>query len=85
MTEAQAGGQKGKATVDHLLRLKNTIKHIRQNRKDAYITFLDVTKAYDKAWLDAILYVMHKEGTDLPTWKLVKELNSNLKATDQTW
>ena len=82
MTEAQAGGQKGKATVDHLLRLKNTI---RQNRKDAYITFLDVTKAYDKAWLDAILYVMHKEGTDLPTWKLVKELNSNLKATDQTW
>ena len=44
MTEAQAGGQKGKATVDHLLRLKNTIKHIRQNRKDAYITFLDVTK-----------------------------------------
>ena len=64
--------------------LKNTIKHIRQNRKDAYITFLDVTKAYDKAWLDAILYVMHKEGTDLSTWKLVKELNSNLKATLKT-
>ena len=81
MTEAQAGGQKGKATVDHLLRLTNTISHIRQNRKDAYITFLDVTKAYDKAWLDAILYVMHKEGTELPTWKLVKELSSNLKAT----
>ena len=72
MTEAQPGGQKGKATVDHLLRLKNTIKHIRQNRKDAYMAFLDVTKAYGKAWLDAILYVMHKEGTDLPTWKLVK-------------
>ena len=72
MTESQAGGQKGKATVDHLLRLKNTIKHIRQNRKNAYVAFLDVTKAYDKAWLDAILYVMHKEGTDLPTWKLVK-------------
>ena len=27
---------------------------------------------------------MHKEGTDLPTWKLVKELNSNLKATLKT-
>ena len=81
MTEAQAGGQKSKATVDHLLRMKDTIKHLRQNKKEAYITFLDVTKAYDKAWLDAILYVMQKEGTDLPTWKLVKELNSNLKAT----
>ena len=75
MTEAQAGGQK--ATVDHLLRLKNTIKYIRPNRKDANITFLDVTKAYDKAWLDVILYVMHKECTDIPTWKLVKEHNSN--------
>ena len=84
MTESHAGGQKGKATVDHLHRLKNTITHIRQNRKDAYIAFLDVTKAYDKAWLDAILYVMHKEGTDLPTWKLVKELSSNLKATLKT-
>ena len=72
MTETQAGGQKGKATVDHLHRLKKTIKHIRQNIKDAYIAFPDVTKAYDKAWLDAILYVMHKEGTYIPTWKLVK-------------
>ena len=84
MTEAQAGGQKGKATVYHLLRLKNTIKHIRQNSKDAYIALLDVTKPYDKAWLDAILCVMHKEGTDLPTSKLVKELSSNLKATLKT-
>ena len=84
MTEAQAGGQKSKATVDHLLRIKDTIKHLRQNKKEAYIAFLDVTKAYDKAWPDAILYVMQKEGTDLPTWKLVKELNSNLKATLKT-
>ena len=76
MTEAQAGGQKSKATVDHLLRIKDTIKHLRQNKKEAYIAFLDVTKAYDKAWLDAILYVMQKEGTDLPTWKLVKELKT---------
>ena len=83
-TEAQAGGQKGKATVDHLHRLKNTVQQIKQNKKPAYITFLDVTKAYDKTWLDVILYVMHKEGTDLPTCKLVTELNSNLKATLKT-
>ena len=83
MTEAQAGGQKSKATVDHLLRIKDTIKHLRQNKKEAYIAFLDVTKAYDKAWLDAIL-CHAKKGTDLPTWKLVKELSSNLKATLKT-
>ena len=49
ITEAQAGGQKGRATVDHLTRLKDTIQTIRNNKKPAYIAFLDVTKAYDKA------------------------------------
>ena len=72
ITEAQAGGQKGRATVDHLTRLKDTIQMIRNNRKTAYIAFLDVTKAYDKAWLDVILYIMHKEDTKLPMWKIVK-------------
>ena len=69
MTEAQTVGQKSKATVDHLLIIKDTIKHLRQNKKETYISFLDVTKAYDKVWLNAILYVLHKEGIDLPTWK----------------
>ena len=84
ITEAQAGGQKGRATVDHLTRLKDTIQTIRNNKKPAYIVFLDVTKAYDKAWLDAILYIMHKEGTELPMWKIAKELNSNLRARINT-
>ena len=82
MTEAQAGGRKQEATRDHLMRLKNTINHIKKNkRKHAYVAFLDVTKAYDKAWIDAILYVMQKEGVDLKTWKTIKSLNENLSAT----
>lgn len=84
MTEAQAGGQKGAATVDHLMRLKDTIRHIRSKRKPTYIAFLDVTKAYDKAWLDSIMYVMNKHGTDLPTWRIIKDLNTNLTATLKT-
>jgi hypothetical protein len=84
MTEAQAGGQKGRATVDHLMRLNDTIQIIRNTRKPAYIAFLDITKAYDQAWLDAILYGMYKEGTELAMWKIIKELNSNLKARLKT-
>ncbi len=66
------------------MRLKETIRIIRNRKKTAYIAFLDVTKAYDKAWLDAIMYVMHKEGIDLQTWKIIKELNSNLTAKLKT-
>ena len=43
-SEAQAGGQRGKATADHITILNGVI-----NQHD--IAFLDVTKAYDKAWL----------------------------------
>ena len=84
ITEAQAGGQKGKSTTDHLLILKNSINKIRSNHKPAYIAFLDVTKAYDKAWLDAMMYVMHKEGTPLDLWKIIKDLNTNLTAKLET-
>ena len=42
---------------------------------------MDVTKAYDKAWLDGIMYVLHKEGVQNRLWLLVKKLNSNLKTT----
>ncbi len=46
--------------------------------------FLDVTKAYDKAWLDAIMYVMHKEGLKDNHWTIVRKLNENLTAKIQT-
>ena len=84
MTYAQAGGRKKESTADHIMRLQDTINHVRIRHKKAYVAFLDVTKAYDKAWLDAILYVLNKEGLDNKTWKLVKEINSNLKATIET-
>ena len=80
MSEAQAGGQKGKATTDHLLILKDLIKDAQNRMKTTYAAFLDVTKAYDKAWLDGIMYAMHKRGLTNTHWQVVKNLNQNLKA-----
>ena len=80
MTDNQAGGQKGKATTDHLTILNEVINDIRNQGKPAYMVFLDDTKAYDKAWLDAIMYVMHKEGLKGPEWDLVEKMNENLSA-----
>ena len=81
ITENQARGQKGKATTDHLVVLRETIKEIRKQKKTpVYMVFLDVTKGYDKAWLDAIMYLMHKKGLKGPQWDLVKKMNENLTA-----
>ena len=49
ITKAQAGGKPGCSTVDHLIVLKQTISEIRAKGQTAYIIFLDVQKAYDKA------------------------------------
>ena len=84
MTDAQAGGIKGRATVDHILIMKDLIDIAKKDKKHVILTYLDVTKAYDKAWLDGILYVLHKQGVTSRLWKLVKCLNSNLKTTIQT-
>jgi hypothetical protein len=42
------------------------------------------TVTYDKTWLNAIMYVMHKEGLDINTWNIVRKLNQNLTAKIRT-
>ena len=41
-------------------------------------------KAYDKAWLDAIMYDMYKSGLQNSLWQVVRNLNQNLTAQLQT-
>ena len=84
ITKAQAGGKAGCSTADHLIVLKQAIKEICKNGKAAYIIFLDVQKAYDKAWLDAIIYTLHKNGIEGKNLRMIKKLNSNLTAKIQT-
>ena len=84
MTDAQAGGTKGRATVDHILVLKELAHIAKKDKKQLILVYLDVTKAYDKAWLDAIMYVLQKRGIRTKLWKLVKELNTDLTTTVQT-
>ena len=82
ITKAQTGGKAGSSTADHLKVLKQAIKEITKTGKTAYIIFLDVQKAYDKAWLDAI-YTLHKngiEGKDQET-----KLQPNSKNTNPVW
>ena len=69
ITKAQAGGK----TV-----LKQTIEEIRAKGLTAYIIFLDVQKAYDKAWLDAIMYALHQNGVEGKNLRMIKNLNPNL-------
>ena len=72
ITNAQAGGIEGNTTVDHIIVLKQTVKEITSKKLTAYVVFLDVQKAYDKAWLDAILYVLMKNGAEGKNLSIIK-------------
>ena len=63
MTPNQGGGIKGKSTADHLLRIINFIKANKLKKQKPILVFLDVTKAYDKAWNKAIMYALDSSGS----------------------
>ena len=84
ISDAQAGGKKGRSTCDHILAVKELIDISKKLQKPLYTVFLDVSKAYDKAWLDALLYSAYNRGLRGNTWQLIKELNSDLSAKVRT-
>ena len=46
LTQAQGGGKKYSSTCDHLFLLRSVIA-VSLKKKDTFITFYDVSKAYD--------------------------------------
>lgn len=84
ISDAQAGGKKGRSTADHNLIVDELINITKAQGKAIYLVFLDVSKAYDKAWLEALLYEADRRGVKGQLWKLIKELNSNLTAKVRT-
>jgi len=80
ISDYQGGGKKGSSTVDYIMMIKEAITCY----KGKYITFLDVTKAYDKAWADALMYILHKQGVQTKLWNITKKMNEGLKATVRT-
>ena len=66
--------------MDHILALHEAIK----KGKEVYVAFLDVTKAYDKAWAEGILYVLERRGLRNRLWKKFKELKEDLRAIVET-
>ena len=65
MSHNQAGGRKCTATVDHLAILNEAIKETRKKNS------LYGIPGCNKAWLDAIMYVMHKEGLNTAEWAII--------------
>ena len=83
-TQAQGGGKKGASTCDHLFMLRAIIDMSIANKKPVFITFFDVSKAYDHVNNHDLLITMWEKGLKGKAWRILKSLNENLSATVKT-
>ena len=84
MTPNPGRDMKGISTADHLLRIINFIKANKLKKQKPILVFLDVTKAYDKAWYKAIMYALDSNGVKGKDSTITKKLNDNLTASIKT-
>ena len=83
-TEAQGGGKKGASTYDHLFLLRAMIDISIKQKRQSFFTFFDVCKAYDNADNEDMLTVIWDSGLRGKSWRILKELCTDLKASIKT-
>ena len=62
LTEGQAGGRLNRSTIDDIFTLKSVIQQMFYEKKETYVASIDLEKAYDQAWKDAVLYTLWNIG-----------------------
>ena len=77
---AQAGGQQGKGPPDQLFTLYEILRQRKAEKKPTFVAFLDVHKAYDKAWRGIILHILWEANIRGKLWRLLHHLNTDITA-----
>ena len=83
-TQAQGGGKRGASTCDHTFLIRAIIDIAIKRKSATYITFYDVSKAYDNVNNDDLLTIMWEKGLRGKSWRILNNLNKNLRAMMKT-
>ena len=77
-TEAQAGARKGRSTTDQVFALKTLLNQRKSEGKTTYLAFLDIEKAYDKAWKAGVMLSLWRKGIRGKIWRIMKKLSEGI-------
>ena len=83
-SQAQGGGKKGQSTCDHLFILRAIMDISIKKKSPTFITYWDVSKAYDHVDNEDLLVTMWENGLRGKMWRILRELNTNLTAEVKT-
>jgi hypothetical protein len=60
--DAQQGFRPGRSAVDNIFMLKTCLDARAQEKKDTYLLFVDIAKAYDTVWREGLLWHLWQKG-----------------------
>ena len=83
-SQGQAGGKKGASPVDHLFLVRGMMTIAIEKRQNLFLTFFDVSKAYDNADVAYMLHVMWEKGIRGKMWRILNNMSRNLTAVIKT-
>ena len=83
-TQAQGGGQRKTSTFDHLFLLRAIIDLSKKKKSATFLTFYDVSKAYDHANNDDMLSIIWERGVRGKTWRILRNFCKDLHASVKT-
>ena len=67
----QAGAQRGRGCIEHILTLRLLTDYARKKKKTLFVTFVDFSQAYAKVPRDIMLRVLRRLGSRPPISVLV--------------
>ena len=83
-TQAQGGGQRKMSTFDHLFLLRAIIDVSKKKKTATFLTFYDVSKAYDHANNDDMLSIAWEKGLRGKAWRILRNFCTDLHASVKT-
>ena len=81
LSECQAGYRSNRGTIDMLFVLQILIEKVRNTRDEAFITFIDYSKAFDSVIHQHLFKVLIEMGFPVHLVSLIANLYQNQKAT----
>ena len=77
----QGGFRPGCSCLHSAFILQETIQYLRDQKKNAYVAFLDVSKAFDAVWHAGMLVKLYWKGIPHCLWHLINNSYSNASSS----
>ena len=67
----QGACKKGQSCVHTAFLLKETVSHALETNKNVFVTYFDVSKAFDTVWTNGLFYKLYQMGVRGRVWRLL--------------